>query len=256
MKTQIITLLAGITALTAAQAQISFTPGNLTYSQDFNALPSSSSAHVDYLNANAEDWEDNVTLTGWFASSNVTDTMYISDGSAAPIGGGHLSVASFGAQDTTERALGMVRRGESGFFGVQFVNNTGSTLTELDISFFGEQWRSSDNVHTMQFSYAIDVPTIDSSGFTEVSELGFTTPNPNSNAVDGNAATGREFLSHTLTGLNIADGENVWFRWTDSANNNTYMGIDDFSVTAIPEPGTLALVAIALGSMLFFRRRK
>ena len=30
---------------------------------------------------------------------------------------------------------------------------------------------------------------------------------------------------------------------------------DDFTVTAIPEPGTLVLVGIALGSLLFFRRK-
>ena len=33
-------------------------------------------------------------------------------------------------------------------------------------------------------------------------------------------------------------------------------GVDFFSVSAIPEPGTLMLVGIALGSLLLFRRRK
>lgn len=32
--------------------------------------------------------------------------------------------------------------------------------------------------------------------------------------------------------------------------------VDNFGVTVIPEPGTLALVAMALGSLLFFRRRR
>ncbi|MCC5842627.1 MAG: PEP-CTERM sorting domain-containing protein [Verrucomicrobia bacterium] len=34
------------------------------------------------------------------------------------------------------------------------------------------------------------------------------------------------------------------------------MQVLEFTVTAIPEPGTLALVGIALGSLLLFRRRR
>jgi hypothetical protein len=39
-------------------------------------------------------------------------------------------------------------------------------------------------------------------------------------------------------------------------NRSITMEIDNLVVTAIPEPGTLALVGIALGSLLLFRRRK
>ena len=41
-----------------------------------------------------------------------------------------------------------------------------------------------------------------------------------------------------------------------TSNGENRMGFDNFVVTAIPEPGTLVLVGIALGSLLFFRRRR
>ena len=44
--------------------------------------------------------------------------------------------------------------------------------------------------------------------------------------------------------------------WIGINNRGTSFDIDNLSVTAIPEPGTLLLVGIALGSLLFFRRRK
>ncbi|MCC5844467.1 MAG: PEP-CTERM sorting domain-containing protein [Verrucomicrobia bacterium] len=44
--------------------------------------------------------------------------------------------------------------------------------------------------------------------------------------------------------------------WIGINNRGTSFDIDNLTVTAIPEPGTLALVGIALGSLLLFRRRK
>lgn len=43
--------------------------------------------------------------------------------------------------------------------------------------------------------------------------------------------------------------------WIGINNRGTSFDIDNLSVTAIPEPGTLVLVGIALGSLLIFRRK-
>lgn len=40
------------------------------------------------------------------------------------------------------------------------------------------------------------------------------------------------------------------------AANNTVTRFDNFTITAIPEPGTLMLVGIAMGSIFFLRRRR
>jgi len=52
--------------------------------------------------------------------------------------------------------------------------------------------------------------------------------------------------SGTVTALGV-------YNWNGGGNSTRF---DNFSITAIPEPGTLLLVGVALGGMLLFRRRR
>ncbi|MCC5849775.1 MAG: PEP-CTERM sorting domain-containing protein [Verrucomicrobia bacterium] len=58
----------------------------------------------------------------------------------------------------------------------------------------------------------------------------------------------------TLSSNMTIEGYGFWSESTAGANQTTR--VDDFTVTAIPEPGTLVLLGISLGALALFRRRK
>ena len=73
---------------------------------------------------------------------------------------------SFGTGTDTDRALGSIGTGNAAigdlFWGVSFQNNTGSTITSLDVTYTGEQWRNSAaGGQTLTFSYLVGSPTIE-----------------------------------------------------------------------------------------------
>ena len=154
-----------------------------------------------------------------------------------------------------------MRQNRSSFIGLQLVNNSSITIPDFTISFTGEQWRSNNNTAgTLFFSYQVEATDLTAGTWTDVSDLDFTSPIVAAGAaLDGNSAANRTALSHTITGINLAPGEEIWLRWANTtANNGIYMGIDDLTVTAIPEPGTYALIfsGLALGVVVLRRRMK
>ena len=262
MKHKLITSLIALYALSTAQAQISIDT-TTPYTQNFDTLPFSTSAHVWASDPPAPDWEDNVTIPGWYGTgynrdNDGTYTMFISDGSTGGLSGSP-TVTSFGLANNTERSLGMIRQNSgTGFFGVRFVNDSADTLTELAITFTAQQWRQGSAAGSMNFSYNVgESLTLTSSGYTTVPLLGFTALHTGSNAaLNGNLEANSSVLSHTITGLDINPGQEFWLRWSDSGTFQSQLAIDDLTVSAIPEPGTLVLLGIALGTLALFRRRR
>ena len=158
---------------------------------------------------------------------------------------------SFGVAGTnpvTDRALGGIGSGGTGTFywAVCFVNNTGATLTSIDIAYIGEQWRDGGAAipvaQTMVFEYQVadagtitdaDTPT---TGWTSSSSLNFTSPTfINTGAgvlLDGNAAANRTARSASLS-VSAAPGQQIWLRWRDlnDGGNDHGLAVDDISVT-------------------------
>ncbi|MCC5842982.1 MAG: PEP-CTERM sorting domain-containing protein [Verrucomicrobia bacterium] len=77
---------------------------------------------------------------------------------------------------------------------------------------------------------------------------------------DGTGPLGTALASVSATDVSLANSGfsgNLWAGFGGGNNSGSnVVAFDNFSVVAIPEPGTLALVGIALGSLLLFRRRK
>src|SRR5687768_10187759 len=84
-------------------------------------------------------WTDNSTIPGWY-SSRVT----YNSGTGSSNTGALYSFGIAGTNPVGDRALGSVGSGGTGtiFYGVRFVNNTGNTVTSLDVNYVGEQWRN------------------------------------------------------------------------------------------------------------------
>jgi DNA/RNA endonuclease G (NUC1) len=185
-------------------------------------------------------WVDNSTIPGWWS----TRTTYNSGTGSSNTG----ALYSFGVAGTnlvTDRALGSVASGGTGtvFHAARLTNDTGGTITSLDISYVGEQWRNGGNAtaHTLTFQYqvadagVITGANVPLSGWTTFSDLSFTGPVTGATAatLDGNFAANRTAVAATLA-VTAGSGQEIWLRWMDpdDAGSDHGLAIDDFSVTA------------------------
>ena len=131
-------------------------------------------------------------------------------------------------------------------------NNTGATVTDWTIGFdlYGGENSDSDR-STLYYGFA-------SSNSVIPGDLTYS--NFGSHAITN---TGDEANLSFQLGVSesfsasVANGDYLVIALTQThQNSGSLIGLDNFSVTAIPEPGTLALVGIALGSLLLFRKRR
>ena len=182
-------------------------------------------------------WTDNSTIPGWYS----TRATYNSGTGSSNTG----ALYSFGLAGAADRALGSVASGGTGtvYQAVRLTNNTGGTISSLDISYAGEQWRNGGNTtaHTLTFQYQVASPGVitganaPSAGWTTAAALSFTGPiaAATAAALDGNAPSNRVLKAATLT-VTVNAGQEIWLRWQDpdDAGNDHGLAIDDFSVTA------------------------
>lgn len=202
--------------------------------ENFNTLATSGTANT---------WTDNSTIGGMYAQFSAVPTnptTYLADAGTSNTGGVH----SYGTGTNTERALGSVGSNTTGdiYFGFKLTNSTGNTITSLDVSYVGEQWRNGGNTAAQQldFQYRVEnagvVTDINTPapGWTDFNTLDFVSPIVGATAValDGNAAANRTAKSDTIS-LTAAPGQEIWLRWKDTndAGNDHGLAIDDLSVT-------------------------
>ena len=190
-------------------------------------------------------WTDNATIPGWY-SSRVT----YNSGTGSSNTGALYSFGVAGTNPVTDRALGSVGSGGTGtiFYGVRFVNNTGNTITSLDVNYVGEQWRNGGSssatpsvAQTADFQYqvanagAITGVNVPATGWVDQDALDFTSPifgTTTNSALDGNAPANRTAKSSTIS-VTVAPGQEVWLRWRDidHPNNDHGLAVDELSVT-------------------------
>ncbi|MBC5775054.1 T9SS type A sorting domain-containing protein [Pontibacter sp. KCTC 32443] len=249
--------LLGLLVSPDASAQISINSFTTSYSQNFDALPATSTGT----------WVSGTQyFPGWYLNRTIPTTTTLLYGTGSSNAGG---LYSFGPAGSTDRALGAISSATAtvGEFawGLLIQNNTGSNITALNISFTGEQWRSSSSSAPQQattFWYAINAdaaafnlsPKSDA-GWTNVPELDFKSPVFKSapGGLDGNASANRKFLSAVVP-VTIPAGHYVMLRWKDL--NDLYddhgLAIDDFSMTWSIEqtkaPGILPVELISFAA--------
>ena len=216
------------------------------------------------------DWTDiarvgvgSYLIDGWRFSetlANANQEYSTSDGRHA-----FAATFSYGPQGQyhNERALGMLRDANlASKIGVRFENKLGYVITEMTISYTGEQWRLGNRTGTgadrLDFAYKIGGGTLEDGVWIDVDPLDFLSPvtSGQAGAVDGNAAANRTFLSYQITGLYIADGDIFWLRWSDYDNpfGNDGLAVDDFTLI-VPEPSVWALAGVMVGGWLMIRKR-
>lgn len=228
---------ATLTIGAAVAGRVSYTGG--TYAQNFDTLPTtgnntfSGTAPFDLSAAPVSA----MGMTGWTVAATTGTPALIAGTGTANNGAAY----SFGAAGSTERALGTIASGAVvPRFGVTLVNNTGVTVTQFTVSYFGEWWRNGGNTslaaQTLPFFYSIGATDINASSpaFAGVAALGFTSPTPTSAspaAVDGNAAANRKAITSTITSISWAPGQTLVLRWDDinDTGNDHGLAVDDFT---------------------------
>jgi hypothetical protein len=229
-------------------AQILVSSGN--YSQNFDSLLNTGTANT---------WTDNSTLPGWYAARAAGGPAFLAyrAGTGSENTG---AIYSFGTADTTERAFGSAASGGTATisYGIRFLNDTALVVTNLTVSYTGEQWRNGGNTSTqpLAFSYRIAADTSAgadaTNGFiwTTVPALTFTSPiaTATAGALNGNDPANQQQFNVLLEGVVVPPGEEFFFRWVDlnDAGNDHGLAVDNLTIsytTVAPnmDPPTIAV---------------
>ena len=224
-----------------------------TYSQTFDSLAITGSSR----------WTNDVTLPGWFlyrqpASSPVAIASYNANNGSANTG----SFYSYGSNDSTDRALGGLGSNGSyfgspssgalaGWLALSLTNETGTVLTNLNISFTGEQWRNGGNssAQSMLLQYGFGTSfTAVGSWTSPKGNFDWSSPVATSSAaaIDGNNAGRVANLGGSISNLNWGAGSTLWLRWleTNDAGNDHGLAIDDVSISLAALLPTLTLTGV------------
>lgn len=218
----------------------------------------------DALGTNGGPWTNNLTLPGWYASRGSSDATNYLAGSGGSITGGLYSFGVNGVNPVSDRALGSLASGSTATisYGVRFLNNTPVTVSNITISYVGEQWRSgsTNTPQALVFSWRVsDTPITNfwaAGNWSNFPALNFVSPNLSgaSSALDGNAPGNRQvFANVLLTGVSVAPGQELALRWQDADDPGTdnALAIDDLvvsfgEVTPPPPPPPLSTNTISL----------
>jgi MYXO-CTERM domain-containing protein len=204
-------------------------------------------------------------LAGWQAarvagSGSTAMNLLIDNNGSGNTGGVYSDGVSASAAD---RSLGaLASNALTPAFGLVLVNTEAHSQDSITITFTGEQWRLANNgavANTLTFAYGFGGGSITSSNF--LSSAGMTS-DARGNVVSG-VATASPFnvysstsISFTISGVNWTPGQELYIRWQlpKMSGSGANLAIDDFSLTAVPAPGAMALLGVA--GLLGARRRR
>ncbi len=198
-----------------------------SYQQDFDTLASSGTS--------------NVLPTGWYfiESGSNANTIYTAGTGSSNTG----DTYSFGSTGSTDRAFGGLQSSNLiPTIGAKLVNNTGFTITQIPISYYGEMWRlgTAGRLDSLVFEYSLNATSLNDGNWIKVANLSFYTPDTSGSIGqrDGNNLNYRTFLSYTITGLNISNSSTFWIRWRDynASSADDGLAVDDFQIdeSALP----------------------
>ena len=159
-----------------------------------------------------------------------------------PNDGSSIAIYNMGVVNATERCIGsLASNGTSPAFGVNFVNNTGGLITELNIIALVRQWRLGSDalVETMPFAYSTDATSLFTGTWTTVASLaaleiqtGNAPAAPGVANIDGTLAANQATITSTvnISGTPWANGSTLWIRWIDenAAGSDCALAIDNF----------------------------
>ena len=265
---------AGAFAPHATQAAISYTTPTSIHSENFDTLPFAPTNSSSFQSTTGG-WIDDtvapvgqVSIPGFYlyhptasaseGGTNSHQRMRASRGA----GSGQPSTGAFysyGADGSTERALGILNsggitpNGSDAYIALRLVNNTGVTLNSFTLTYDGEQYRvgNSNTAETLQFGFSTTATGADwfsTATFTSAPALNFTAPN--ASTTSGQSLGSQVGITSTI-GLSWAPGTDLWLRWADTqllSFDDDGLGIDNLQFSASTAAGpSLFVDSVATG---------
>ena len=208
-----------------------------SYSQDFNTLPSTGTTT----------WTNNTTLTNWYAAS--FNNSFVVDNGSGNSGG----LRSYGSTSASDRALGSLGSNTptSPAYGIVLRNTSGGTITDIKVSYTGEQWRNGGNTASQPLAFyygtsssPITSITAGAAGYISVSALNFIskTNTGTAAALDGNLSTNKTvFTNIAIPSLSLANNDYIILKWDDinDSGNDHGLAIDDVTISWTVTPSVL-----------------
>ena len=220
---------------------IRMTAAEGSYAQDFNSLAT---------NGTAVSWDNAADpLEAWYAYANATEVTTYRTGTGS---GAASGLYAFGTAGSADRSLGsLAGSGATYRYAVALTNEMAAAVTNLNVSFTAEQWRTgaSAATNTLVFEYCItnQVLSLSQGAWQSVGALCFNSPAVTNAAQSSGATYQSSALSTEITRL-VAAGQVVLLRWSDvdDSGNDHAFGIDDLVVSwsaAVPQasPGLVML---------------
>jgi hypothetical protein len=191
------------------------------------------------------------SIPGGFSTTGTQTYKGLDDG-----GNGQGGYWSFGINSATDRAFGMIET-SSTVTGLGLVvalnNNTGSSINRFTLGYTLEEWRDGNSGSDRQNGFALRYST-DGTTFTSAIRTDGAPVNNNQGKLDGNAIANKVVVSgfDYIPASPIAPGATVYFEWqfmtvAGSTGNRDGIGLDDVTITAVPEPSTWIAGVFALG---------
>jgi hypothetical protein len=220
--------IALVSADAAALAPIAL--NGALYQQNFNTLPTSGSAHAE-----------SALPQGWAfseAGSSANNT-FGADSGATTIGNAY----SFGPAGSADRAFGELSSSIlTATIGANFINTTGFVITQLSLSYVGEQWRlgaGDANIDRLEFQVSLNATSLTTGTWTDVNALDFAAPNNQGAAgpTNGNVLPNRTiFPLAVINATPIPNLGSFWIRWTstDVLGNDDALAVDDVVLRTTP----------------------
>jgi N-acetylglucosamine-6-sulfatase len=230
-------------------AAVTVSGTSFNYSQNFNTLPLP--VGDQYILATGDDdWANDSSVAGWCRALSNGSTNKDFYGVPSGVAGNVPRFGNAGNADSNDRSIGAIAGNDVSIaLGVVFEVGSGYEVTEVDLSYRGEQWfRTPDNTpkDSLQFEYKV-LSSYNPASFNIYSEtawtaapaLDFDAIKENSNSkLDGNAAG--NFAAVPTSGLvnvtfatAVAEGEFIAFRWRCDAptdgEQSAGLFIDDFT---------------------------
>lgn len=233
----VFTLILGWNSGIMAQA-FTFASGQLTYTENFDGMGPTGTTFISGWSA--------IRYAGTGTLGEVL-TLVVTDGSS-----NSGAIYNVGTTDANDRSFGSLASGSTvPQFGAYFMNNTGSSITGIELSGTMEQWRSGSSNTANEvcvFEYSLDASGFSTgswaaaSGFDLVEKI---TTSTTAAALDGNLAENQTAISVVISGINWTPGSTLWIRWSDTNDggndgicsiDNMVMTVTTGTVTTDPEP--------------------
>jgi hypothetical protein len=200
------------------------------YQQNFNSLPTSGNTHAE--SALPQGW----TFSESGSSGNNT---FGADSGTNTVGNAY----SYGPAGSADRAFGEFSSSIlTATIGASFINTTGFVITQLSVSYVGEQWRlgaGDANIDRLEFQVSLNATSLSTGTWTDVDALDFAAPNNQGAAgpTNGNVLPNRTIFPSTVINTTpIPNLSSFWIRWTsiDVLGNDDGLAIDDVVLRTTP----------------------